>query len=80
MNDKFEKLFYDKIARKRYRVMLSILSSVTRSILILIPTFLMRNIYNSLETGGDSRGVLFAILLTFVLPVIVAAISRTARS
>lgn len=73
MNDKFEKLFYDKIARKRYRVMLSILSSVTRSILILIPTFLMRNIYNSLETGGDSRGVLFAILLTFVLPVIVAA-------
>ena len=73
MTENFEKAFYDRMSRKRYRVLLSILSSVTRSILILIPTFLMRNIYNALETGGDSGGVLLAILLTFVLPIIVAA-------
>lgn len=73
MTENFEKAFYDRMSRKRYRVLLSILSSVTRSILILIPTFLMRNIYNALETGGDSSGVLLAILLTFVLPIIVAA-------
>lgn len=73
MTENFEKAFYDRLSRKRYRVLLSILSSVTRSILILIPTFLMRNIYNALETGGDSGGILLAILLTFVLPIIVAA-------
>lgn len=73
MTDNFEKAFYDEMSLKKHRVMLSVFSSVTRSILILIPTFLMRNIYNALERDGDSGGVLLAILLTFVLPIIVAA-------
>ncbi len=73
MEQNFETLFYQKMNRKRHRVILSITCSVIRSILILIPTMLMRNIYNSLELGKDSRSVLGAILLTFVLPIIVAA-------
>lgn len=73
MNRNFEKAFYEKMGQKKYRVMLSVCSSMIRSILILVPTFLMRNIYNSLELGLDAKGVFAAILMTFVLPVIVAA-------
>ena len=73
MNNNFEKTFYAKINKKKHRVAMSITSSVVRSVLILLPTLLMRNIYNSMELGLDTKGILGAILLTFVLPIIVAA-------
>lgn len=73
MNKNFEKTFYEKINKKKHRVAMSITSSVVRSVLILLPTLLMRNIYNSMELGLDTKGILGAILLTFVLPIIVAA-------
>ena len=73
MNNNFEKAFYTKIHDKMYRVLLSITSSITRSILILIPIFLMRNIYNTMQVDSDRSGVFTVIMLTFILPIIVAA-------
>ncbi len=73
MDNNFEKAFYKKMNDKRHRVVLSIASSIFRSVLILIPTLLLRNIYNALELGLDAMGVIVAIILTFVLPIIVAA-------
>ncbi len=73
MSNNFEKAFYTKIHDKMYRVLLSISSSIIRSILILIPIFLMRNIYNAMQVDSDRSGVSAVILLTFILPIIVAA-------
>ena len=73
MNRNFEQRFYKQIRQKKLRVTMSIISSIVRSILILIPTLLMRNIYNALELGLDAKGIAWAIMLTFVLPIIVVA-------
>lgn len=72
MDREFEKAFYEELSKKKLRVMVSVLSSVTRSVLVLIPTLLMRDIYNSLEIGMDTKHVLGIIMLTFVLPIIVS--------
>ena len=71
MEHNFEKAFYEKIRKKKWRVFTSITSSVIRSILVLMPILLTRSIYNSLEQGLDTEGVLGVILLTFLIPVIV---------
>ena len=73
MDKNFEKTFYEKIGKKKYQVAMSITTSMLRSVLVLLPTLLMRNIYNSLELGLDAKGVMGIILLTFVIPVIVGA-------
>ena len=71
MDKNFEKLFYEKIEEKKYRVIMSCISSMVRSVLVLLPTLLMRYVYNSLELGLDSKGIVGIILITFVIPVIV---------
>lgn len=73
MNRNFEKIFHEKISKKKHRVGMSITSSIVRSTLILIPTLLMRNIYNALELGLDTKSIAGTIMLTFILPIIVAA-------
>ena len=73
MNQAFEKIFYEKISKKKLRVFLSVMCSMFRSVLVLIPTLLMRDIYNSLELGLDANNTYKLILLTFVIPIIVAA-------
>ncbi len=73
MNKNFQRVFYEKVSNKRNKVAMSITSSVIRSVLILMPTLLMRNIYNSIELGLEPRNVIGIIILNFVLPIIVAA-------
>ncbi len=71
MKMEFHKLFYKKIRSKWHRVVLSVLSGIIRSILILIPTLITRNIYNSLESNFSVNKIIFSAALTFVIPVIV---------
>jgi len=73
MDRNFEKAFYDKLNQKKIRVVMSVTSSILRSILVLLPTLLMRYIYNSIELGLDARGTVGIILLTFAIPVVVGA-------
>lgn len=73
MTNNFEKAFYEKISKKKIRVAMSVISSMLRSVLVLLPTLFMRRVYNSLELGLDSEGVIGIILLTFVIPLVVGA-------
>lgn len=67
----FYKLFYKKIRSKWYRVALSVVSGIVRSIFILIPILITRNIYNSLESDFNVKKIILSAALTFVISVVV---------
>lgn len=71
MNRSFEKLFYRKLKDKRHRVFVSVLCSIFRSVLVLLPTLLMRDIYNAAATGIRTGGFVGTVMLTVAIPIIV---------
>jgi ABC-type multidrug transport system fused ATPase/permease subunit len=70
-NDSYMSIFLSKIKDKWYRVILSILSGIVRSILMLLPTYFIRNIINALSTEFDIYYIAKAAALTIILPIIV---------
>ena len=70
-SNRFERTFHEKLRSKWYRVVLSILSSVTRSVLTLLPTMILRDVYNKLENPGDHNFILACIAL-FAIPLVVS--------
>ena len=71
MDKGFEKLFYQKLRTKKYRLVLSMVCSMFRSLLVLLPTLLMREVYNAIDLGRQGSELIGVILLTLAVPIVV---------
>lgn len=67
----YKKIFYKEIKTKWYLVVLSIVSGIIRSTIMLLPTYFLREVINSLESSYDLSYTVKMSLLTFALPIIV---------
>lgn len=68
----FEKAFFRLVGKQWYKAALSVVSGIVRSTLMLLPTWLTREIYNMIA-GGDFAVARVAriALLSFCIPVVV---------
>lgn len=71
-NVKYIDIFYKKLKKHWYKVILSILSGLVRSILMLLPTMMLQEIINGISDNISfneiyARGVLYVALPTIVL-------------
>lgn len=68
----FEKSFFRLVGKQWYKAALSIVSGIVRSTLMLLPTWLTREIYNMISRGDFAADRILRIaLLSFCIPIVV---------